>query len=185
MSALPIAYGDILRGPHHTASIKLGKVSKCRLLFENCRAQDIAFYPLVVETFGGLICFIICFFCVSVKSSRIDWIEDHFLFQRTTSNTFSCCFSFSLFLKCLFTRFLRRYAVVRVKRHVAKASLRVFHHWLLAVLLIFHWLIYGTGFHVFVSAYDRVPSPAVSITFKMYMGLLLILIIYCLHRYCH
>ena len=29
------------------------KASKCRLHFEPCRAQGIAFQPLVVETFGG------------------------------------------------------------------------------------------------------------------------------------
>ena len=35
------------------AAIDMRKASKCRLHFDQCRAQGIAFYPVVVETFGG------------------------------------------------------------------------------------------------------------------------------------
>ena len=35
------------------AAIEMRKAAKNRLHFDNCRAQGIAFYPLVVETFGG------------------------------------------------------------------------------------------------------------------------------------
>ena len=35
------------------AAIEMRKASKCRLHFEPCRAQGIAFQPLIVETFGG------------------------------------------------------------------------------------------------------------------------------------
>ena len=35
------------------AAIEMRKASKNRAHFENCRAQGIAFKPLVVETFGG------------------------------------------------------------------------------------------------------------------------------------
>ena len=35
------------------AAIEMRKSAKCRAHFDNCRAQGIAFLPLVVETFGG------------------------------------------------------------------------------------------------------------------------------------
>ena len=35
------------------AAIEMRKTAKCRTHFDNCRAQGIAFLPLVVETFGG------------------------------------------------------------------------------------------------------------------------------------
>ena len=69
------------------AAIEMRKAAKNRLHFDNCRAQGIAFEPLVVETFGGWDSAAVKFLKDMARQSARRWGKNNaeeikFFFQR-------------------------------------------------------------------------------------------------------